>query len=198
MVTAQRLRVKDEKGNRATPEILGSWLTGRGNKLTVMARRGTGYASVWLDQQGTPIKIGYALHAGGVVREVRWDEPWREQTDAWKSQQRDQIAALVAAWHADRPEPREPAPLPRSVVGTFGIDGFRFAVEPVTAAEHVVLCLVNAMNELTPIADLLHESGRICGMVARPGWKATPEERRRQWRAEVEAILLRAVERGVL
>jgi hypothetical protein len=71
MVTTQRLRVNDEKGNRAKSEILGSWLTGRGNKLTVMARRGTGYASVWLDYQGTPVKIGYALHAGGVVREVR-------------------------------------------------------------------------------------------------------------------------------
>jgi hypothetical protein len=198
MVTAQRLRVNDKKGNRATPEILGSWLTCRGNKLTLMARRGTGYASVWLDQQGTPVKIGYALHAGGVVREVRWDELWREQTDTWKSQQRSQIATLVAAWHAERPGPPEPDPLPSSVVGTFELDGFRFAVEPVTAAEHVVLCLVNATNELTPIADLLHEGGRICGMVTRPRWKATPEKRRHQWRAEVAAILLRAIERGAL
>ncbi|MEU6247462.1 hypothetical protein [Glycomyces sp. NPDC047010] len=198
MVTAQRLRVNDGKGNRSAPEILGSWLTGRGNKLTVMARRGTGYASVWLDYQGTPVKIGYAVHAGGVVREVRWEEPWREQTDAWKSQQRSQIAALVAAWHAERPEPQEPEPLPASVVGTFEVDGFRFAVEPITAAEHVVLCLVSAMNELTPIADLLHEGGRICGMVTRPGWKAAPEARRRRWRAEVESILLRAAERGAL
>jgi hypothetical protein len=197
-VTAQRLRVKDPQSNRATPEILGSWLTGRGNKLTVMARRGTGYVSVWLDHLGTPVKIGYALHAGGVVREVRWEEPWREQTDAWKSQQRSHIASMVAAWHAGQPKPLEPAPLPGSVIGTFELDGFRFAVEPVTATEHVMLCLVSAANQLMPIADVLHEGGRICGMVTCPGWKAASEERRHRWRLEVEAILLRAVERGAL
>ncbi|MQM28302.1 hypothetical protein [Glycomyces albidus] len=84
-------------------EVLGEWLTDNGNQLTLLARPGTGYASVWLSNHGQPVKIGCALYAGGVVREVRWEGLWTEQTDAWKSQQRSHITALIAARHAGQP-----------------------------------------------------------------------------------------------
>ncbi|WP_133884379.1 hypothetical protein [Glycomyces sp. NRRL B-16210] len=130
----------------------------------------TGSASIWLDYNGKPIRIGYALHAGGVLRQVRWEAPWRDQTRAWKTQQRNHIAALIAAWHAESAQPPRPAVLPPSVVGTFDLDGFRFAVEGASAQEHSVLSVVNAQGCLTPIADLLHDNGRVCAMVTRPGW----------------------------
>ncbi|MEU5871428.1 hypothetical protein AB0A73_07660 [Glycomyces sp. NPDC047369] len=196
MVTDQRLRVDGRTGNRTEFEVLGEWETVRGNRLSLKARRKTGYASVWLDYLGKPVKIGYALHAGGVVREVRWGTPWNEQTPAWKSQQRGHIASLIADWHAEVQRPVQPAALPESVAGVFDLDGFRFAVEPTSAPEHAVLCVVNSENGLTPVADLLHDEGRICGLVTRPGWKGTPDERRRRWRRESEAILTQAAENG--
>ncbi|GAB3221725.1 hypothetical protein GCM10027447_07760 [Glycomyces halotolerans] len=185
------------KSRSSQPEVLGEWLTGKGNRLTLMARRSTGYASIWLDHHGNPVKIGYALHGGGVVRSVCWDEPWRDQTDAWKAQQRSHIASLVAGWHAGQP-PTPKVELPPSVVGTFDIDGFRFALEPTTASEHAVLSVVNVTGGLTPVADLLHENGHVCGMVSRPGWKSTPDDRKRTWRLQSEAILTRAAEHGRL
>jgi len=57
-----------------------------------------------------------------------------------------------------------------------------------------VLSVVNTENGLTPVADLLHDNGRVCGLVTRPGWKGTPDERRRQWRFESQAILVQAAE----
>lgn len=175
----------------AKSEVLGEWLTDNGNQLTLMARPGTGYAPIWLSYHGQPVRIGYALHAGGVVREVRWEALWAEQTDAWKAQQRSHIAALIAARHAGRP-PAPKAELPTSVLGTFDTDGFRFAVEPTIPDEHAVLSVVNVSGGLTPVADLLHENGRICGLAPRPGWKSTPEDRKRRWRRESEAILTQA------
>ncbi|MEU5874090.1 hypothetical protein AB0A73_21355 [Glycomyces sp. NPDC047369] len=186
------------RGGNSSFEVLGRWQSSAGNWLSLKARRRTGYASVWLDYNGHPVKIGYAVHSGGVLREVRWEVLWAEQTDAWKTQQRRQIASLLAAWHAEGVrEPPAPS-LPSSVVGTFNVDGFRFAVEPTVASEHVVLSVVNTENALTPVADLLHYAGRICGMATRPGWKGTPEERRRLWRFESEAILTRAAGRGLI
>jgi hypothetical protein len=193
---ASKTKQGTSQGGTAGFEILGEWETATGNVLRLKARRKTGYASVWLDYNGDPIKIGYAAHAGGVVREVRWEPPWNEQTPAWKVQQRGHIASLIADWHAENDRPTQPAPLPASVIGVFDLDGFRFAVEPTTAAEHAVLSVVNTANGLTPVADLLHEHGRICGLVTRPGWKGTPEERRRQWRRECEAILTQTAPRG--
>lgn len=183
------------KNGTAEFEILGEWETASGNMLRLKARRKTGYASIWLDHNGHPIKIGYAVHAGGVVRGVRWDSPWNEQTSAWKVQQRHHIASLIADWHAENLRPVQPAPLPSSVLGVFELDGFRFAVEPTTAAEHAVLSVVNTENGLSPVADLLHDNGRICGLATRPGWKGTPDERRRQWRSECEAILTQTAPR---
>ncbi|WP_157974850.1 hypothetical protein [Glycomyces dulcitolivorans] len=151
-----------------------------------------------MDYNGHPVKIGYAVHSGGVVREVGWEVLWSEQTDAWKAQQRSQIASLFAVWHAEGVREAPTPSLPSSVVGTFNVDGFRFAVEPTVASEHAVLSVVNIENVLTPVADLLHDAGRICGMATRPGWKGTPEERRRLWRFESEAILTRAAERGLI
>jgi hypothetical protein len=184
------------RGSKGGFEVLGEWQTTNGNLLSLKARRKTGYASVWLDYQGQAVKIGYALHAGGVVREVRWEVPWNEQTRAWKGQQRHHIASLIADWHAEIQRPVRPAPLPASVIGMFDLDGFRFAVEPTVASEHAVLSVVNVENGLTPVADLLHDEGRICGLVTRPGWKGTPDERRRQWRRESEAILTQAAANG--
>jgi hypothetical protein len=177
---------------------LGEWATENDNRLMLKARRTTGYASIWLDHRGHPVRIGYALHASGVVREVRWEAPWAEQTDAWKAQQRSHIAALIAAWHAGAPRASTAAVLPASVVGTFDLWGFRFAVEPTVASEHAVLSVVNTEGRLSPVADLLHEHGRICGMSTRPGWKGTPEDRKRRWRLESEAILTRATDQGRL
>ncbi|MEU6250466.1 hypothetical protein [Glycomyces sp. NPDC047010] len=182
---------------KAVFEILGEWETPSGNRLTLKARKTSGYASVWLSWHGKPVRIGYALHAGGVVREVRWEEPWNEQTDVWKTEQRKHVAALIAAWHAGQPRPLK-TELPETVLGTFNIDGFRFAVEPTTASEHAVLSVVNVTGGLTPVADLLHEDGRICGMAARPGWKSTPNDRKRRWRQESESILTRATTAGQL
>jgi hypothetical protein len=186
------------QGGTARFEILGEWQTATGNVLRLKARRKTGYASIWLDYNSNPIKIGYVAHAGGVVREVRWEPPWNEQTTAWKAQQRNYIASLIADWHAENIRPVHPAPLPASVIGVFELDGFRFAVEPTHANEHALLSVVNTENGLTPVADLLHEHGRICGLVTRPGWKGTPDERRRCWRLESEAILARAIAQGQL
>lgn len=193
LVTAQSLRTA-----KSDFEMLGRWQSDSGNWLSLKARRKTGYASVWLGYHGHPVKIGHAVHAGGVVREVRWDPPRSEQTEAWKAQQRNHIASLIAAWHAEGVQASEPAQLPQSVVGIFDLDGFRLAVEPTIASEHAVLSVVNAENGLSPIADLLHEGGRICGMVTRPGWKRTSEDRKRCWRREAEAILNRAAEQGLL
>ncbi|WP_133884181.1 hypothetical protein [Glycomyces sp. NRRL B-16210] len=179
----------------AKSEVLGEWLTDNRNRLTLMARPGTGYASVWLSYHGQPVKIGRALHAGGVVREVSWEGLWAEQTDTWKSQQRSLITALIAARHAGQ-SPAPKAELPSSVLGTFNIDGFRFAVEPTLAPEHAILSAINVAGGLTPVADLLHENGRICGMAPRPGGKSTPEDRKRQWRRETEAILTHATTEG--
>ncbi|PRY56017.1 hypothetical protein [Glycomyces artemisiae] len=179
-------------------ENLGEWQTSTGNILRLKARRKTGYASVWLDYNGHPIKIGHAIHAGGVVREMRWEAPSNEQTPAWKVQQRSHIASLIADWHAGNTRPVQPAPLPTSVLGVFDLDGFRFAVEPTLAAEHAVLSVVNTENALMPVADLLHDNGRICGLVTRPGWKGTPDERRRHWRSEAEHILTLAAQQGRL
>lgn len=189
------LSVKD---GSAEFEVLGEWTTATGNRLSLKARKATGYASIWLHHRGNPVKIGHALHAGGVVRELRWEAPWREQTEAWKAQQRHHITALIAEWHAGATGPTKPVPLPTSVIGTFDLDGFRFAVEPTAASEHAVLSVVNVANGLTPIADLLHENGRVCGMVARPGWKSTPDDRKRHWRRQAEAILSRAAGQGRL
>lgn len=83
-------------------------------------------------------------------------------------------------------------------MGTFIIDEFRFAVVPTVASEHAVLSVVDMSGGLTPVADLLHDDGRICGMVTRPGWKSTPDNRKRHWRLETEAILIRAAEQGRL
>lgn len=181
----------------AKSEVLGEWLTDNGNRLTLMARPGTGYASVWLSNHGQPVKIGRALHAGGVVREVRWEGLWAEQTDAWKSQQRSHITALIAARNAGQP-PAPKTELPSSVLGTFNIDGFRFAVEPTPAPEHAVLSVINVAGGLTPVADLLHENGHLCGLAPRPGWKSTPEDRKRRWRRESELILTQATAEGRL
>lgn len=192
----QSLRTAD-RARKTDFEILGEWETEKGNRLMLKARRLTGYASVWLYYHGHPVKIGYALHSSGVVREVRWETHWREQTETWKATQRRHIASLIAAWHADLPQtPR--AELTPSVVGTFDIDGFRFAVEPTAASEHAVLNVVGTTGDLTPVADLLHEDGRICGMATRPGWKSTPNDRKRHWRLESEAILIRAARLGRL
>lgn len=188
----------DRRRDRTEFEVLGEWTVDSGNRLMLKARRSTGYASIWLDYRSQPVKIGYTLHAGGVVREVRWEPPWAEQTEAWKAQQRAHIASLIAAWHAEQPRTAKATVLPASVVGTFDVWGFRFAVEPSTASEHAVLSVVNVEGGLTPVADLLHEDGRICGMATRPGWKSTPEDRRRRWRLEAEAILTRAARRGDL
>ncbi len=197
LVTTASLRAA-ERGGKTSPEVLGEWTTGTGNRLTLMARKGTGYASIWLSSRGQPVKIGYALHAGGVVRSVAWEEPWRNQTEAWKAEQRRQIGALIAAWHAEQPLPTESDPLPASVLGTFDVDGFRFAVEPQSASEQALLSVLNVVGSLTPVADLLHDAGRICAMVTRPGWKSTPDDRKRHWRGKAEAILTRAAEHGRL
>jgi hypothetical protein len=185
-------------GHPTKSEVLGEWTTERGNLLTLLARRMTGYASIWLNYHGKPVKIGYAVHASGVLREVRWEAPWREQTQAWKNQQRNHIAALIAAWHAETTEPPEPVSLPSTVIGTFDSFGFRFAVEPTINPEHAILSVLNVAGALTPVADLLHEQGRVCGMTTRPGWKSTPDDRKRHWRHESEAILTRAAEQGRL
>jgi hypothetical protein len=182
----------------AKPEVLGEWTTEHGNRLTLMARRTTGYASIWLTHLGKPAKIGSAAHSGRVLREVRWDEPWREQTEAWKNQQRRHIASLIATWHAEGIQPPRPAALPSTVIGTFDCFGFRFAVEPTAASEHAVLSVINVAGARTPVADLLHDQGRICGMRTRPGWKSTPDDRKRTWRHEAETILTQAAQQGRL
>ncbi|WP_460540166.1 hypothetical protein [Glycomyces halotolerans] len=179
-------------------EILGEWEIGTGSSLSLKARENTEYASIWLSHDGKPVRIGCALHANGVVRRVSWEPPWAEQTDAWKVQQQGYIAALIAAWHADQSRSTDAPTLPASVIGTFDVWGFRFAVEPTTAPEHVILSIINVEGGLTPVADLLHEDGLICGLAVRPGWRGTPDDRRRVWRREAEAILIRAADLGRL
>lgn len=179
--------------NRGTDfEILGEWQTVNGNRLMLKARRKSGYASIWLDRKEHSVKVGYALHSGGVLRELRWEAPWREQIPAWKTQQRHHVAALIAAWHAEDFRSPQPSPLPSNVFGVFDLDGFRFAVEPAATPEHAVLSVISTGNSLIPVADLLHDHGRLCGMVTRPGWKDAPEDRKRRWRTEAQAVLTRA------
>lgn len=88
--------------------------------------------------------------------------------------------------------------LPDGVLGTFADFGFRYALEQTPAAEHVVLHLVNVGPGLTPVADVVHLDGEICGMVTRDPFKGTPDDRKRQWRIECQAILTRAVVEGRL
>jgi hypothetical protein len=80
---------------------LGDWTTDSGNVLSLVSRPGSEYASVWHQRSDGPVKIGRARHSGGVVRSVEWDEAHQDQTESWKSRQRHQIAALIAAWHAE-------------------------------------------------------------------------------------------------
>jgi hypothetical protein len=106
MAMDQRLRAEAQVGRRNDFEVLSEWETFGGNRLMLKARRKSGYASIWLDYNGHPVKIGYALHAGGVVRSVGWETLWSEQTEAWKTQQRKHITAVIASWHSestDRP-----------------------------------------------------------------------------------------------
>jgi hypothetical protein len=188
----------DGQNRKSDFEVLGEWETASGNRLMLKARRKSGYASIWLDYNGHPVKIGYALHAGGVVRSIGWEPLWGEQTEAWKTQQRNHIAALIASWHADDSGPAPLSPLPASVVGVFDLDGFRFAVESTSADEHAVLSVISTSGGLAPIADLLHDKGHVSGLITRPGWTGTPDERKRRWRIGSEEILQRAARNGRL
>lgn len=93
---------------------------------------------------------------------------------------------------------RAPSALPDGVLGTFTDFGFSYAVEQTPAAEHVVLSIVNVEPGLTPVADVVHIDGNICGMVTRDPFKGTPDDRKRQWRIECQAILTRALVDGKL
>lgn len=194
----QRLRAEAQVGKHNDFEVLSEWETFSGNRLMLKARRKSGYASIWLDYNGHPIKIGYALHAGGVVRSVGWETLWSEQTEAWKTQQRNHVIAVIAAWHSESSDPAPLSPLPASVLGVFDLDGFRFAVESNPAGEQAVLSVISTNGSLAPIADLLHDKGRVTGLVTKPGWTGTPDERKRRWRIGSEEILQRAARSGRL
>ncbi|THV41382.1 hypothetical protein [Glycomyces buryatensis] len=86
---------------RAKPEHLGDWTTASGGSLSLTGRRGSEFATIWHNRTDGPVKIGRARHAGGVLRSVEWDDAHQDQTEFWKTQQRHQIAALIAAWHAE-------------------------------------------------------------------------------------------------
>lgn len=164
--------------------LIGRWVTDKGNDLHLRARPGSGYASIWLTRCGRPWRIGSVTHTAGEVHALRWEPPWRDQTPAWKTWQRDHAAALLAAWHT-RGCGR--ASLPPDLIGTFDVDGGQYALVPVVD-DHAVLAAVGAAG-LAPVADLLHDQGRLCALVPRPDWRFATEERWRQWRAEAAAAL---------
>lgn len=85
--------------------------------------------------------------------------------------------------------------LPDSVLGVFRVAPFDYAVE--SAGPDVArVSLVNVAERLTPLADVVHDEGRVVGMVCRDSWKSTPADRKRRWRVEAEAILTAAHEVG--
>jgi hypothetical protein len=87
--------------------------------------------------------------------------------------------------------------LPDNVLGVFTVAPFCYAVE--SAGPDVArVCLVNVADKLTPMAEIVHDHGRVVGMVCRDLWKSTPADRKRQWRRESAAILAEAAEAGRL
>jgi hypothetical protein len=101
--TSLRAVPPTEQDERELPEVLGEWTTEGGTKLSLVGKSRGQYASIWMQRDGNmPRKIGRVEHAGGVLRSIRWDELWREQTEGWKEVQRNQAAAILADWHAAR------------------------------------------------------------------------------------------------
>ncbi|WP_335992306.1 hypothetical protein [Glycomyces sp. MUSA5-2] len=80
------------------PEVAGSWTTAAGNRLYLMARRGTGYASIWLDSRPEPARIGKVRRDGASVLGIEWGEPHRGQTIEWKAAQRHEVEQALRAW----------------------------------------------------------------------------------------------------
>lgn len=85
--------------------------------------------------------------------------------------------------------------LPGSVVGVFRVAPFEYAVE-IAGPDVARVSLVNVAERLTPLAEIVHDEGRVVGMVCRELWKRTPADRKRRWRIESEAILVRAAREG--
>lgn len=81
-------------------------MTEGGSTLSLVGKPDSQYASIWMQRGGgEPRKIGRAEYAGGVLRAIRWEEPWREQSDAWKEIQRRKVSAIVAEQYAERAAP---------------------------------------------------------------------------------------------
>jgi hypothetical protein len=165
-------------------DVIGRWVTDSGNDLYLRARSGSGYASIWLTQCGRPRRIGSAAHANGRIHILRWEPPWRDQTPEWKAQQRTRADELLAAWHAFGPDG---ARLPAGHIGTVTADDVPYALDAVVD-DHAVLAAVGAAGH-RPVADVLHDEGRICALVPRPDWRTASDERQRQWRTVASAIL---------
>ncbi|WP_100448046.1 hypothetical protein [Glycomyces xiaoerkulensis] len=104
--TSLRVEISAEADQPQTPEVLGEWITEGGSTLSLVGKLGGQYTSIWMQRDGSePCKIGRAEHAGGVLRAVSWDEPWREQTDAWKEIQRHKVSAILAERYAEQAAP---------------------------------------------------------------------------------------------
>ncbi len=104
--TSLRVEISADVDQPDTPEVLGEWITEGGSTLSLVGKPSGQYASIWMQRGGSePRKIGRAEHAGGVLRSVRWDEPWREQTDAWKEIQRRKVSAILAERFAEQAAP---------------------------------------------------------------------------------------------
>lgn len=104
--TSLRAVPPTEQDQQELPEVLGEWSTEGGTTLSLVGKASGQYASIWMQRDGgEPRKIGRAEHAGGVLRSMRWDEPWREQTDSWKEVQRCKASSVVAEWFAEKVSP---------------------------------------------------------------------------------------------
>lgn len=85
--------------------------------------------------------------------------------------------------------------LPTGVLGTFTIPPFSYAIQAVDD-EHAVLALVTVGAKLHPIADLVHDRGRLVGFCTRPTWRCTPRHQKNRWRSEAEKLLTAAADSG--
>ncbi|MCH7231168.1 hypothetical protein L0U85_09930 [Glycomyces sp. L485] len=87
--------------------------------------------------------------------------------------------------------------LPGTVLGVFEVQPFTYAIED-AGPDVARVNLVNVAEKLTPLAEVVHDHGRVVGMVCRDLWKSTPADRKRQWRLEAARILAGAAADGKL